>query len=330
MKLAITLGDAAGISPEIILQALTTLLTPDFEHTLIIYGSEALLRSLGPQFDTSGLQDPRVTFAKLPPTYPTDDALIQAAQTPVANSTCGQAAYDSVVQATRDILAGKADALVTAPFNKAAIHLAGHDIPGHTELIAQLCQEHTQRPQSPTMAFYTPGLILSLVTIHHAISQIPSLITPQILTQTITRTTDAAAKLLHTPAPRIGVLALNPHAGEAGIFGKEELTTITPTLQALTPTTPATLHGPLVPDTAFTWMMQGKQPPYDAYVAMYHDQGLIPFKTYAFDTGVNMTLGLPIIRTSPDHGTAYDIARTGKASASSMVCAITCAIDLAK
>ena len=233
-------------------------------------------------------------------------------------------AYTWICAAVRDIQAGMADALVTAPVNKEALHLAGVNFPGHTELLAHL----TATP-APCMAFYSPGLVVSLATIHEALADVPRLLSIPSLLRVI-RLTHTAGRGFGVDAPRIGVLALNPHAGEHGLFGDEEAKIIIPAIKQAKAEGIAA-SGPLVPDTAFTWL--GKRPatpPFDAYVAMYHDQGLIPFKMVAFDTGVNVTLGLPVIRTSPDHGTAFDLAWQGKASPASLFSAITLAARMAR
>ena len=164
--------------------------------------------------------------------------------------------------------------------------------------------------------------------VSRAVSDVPGLLSLPSLTRTI-RLTHEACLRFGVPRPRLGVLALNPHAGEHGLFGKEEDAVIRPAI-ALARESGIDASGPLVPDTAFTWLVPGNPAPFDAYVAMYHDQALIPFKMVAFDTGVNVTLGLPLVRTSPDHGTAFDLAWQGKASPASLFSAIRLAADMAR
>jgi len=242
----------------------------------------------------------------------------------VLQSACGKMAHTWICAAVRDIQAGHADALVTAPINKEALHLAGVNFPGHTELIA-----HLTGVSNPCMAFYSPKLIVSLATIHEALSEVPRLLSAPSLLHII-RLTQAACRKFGIASPRMGVLAFNPHAGEHGLFGDEESRIIVPAIDQAN-AEGINAVGPLVPDTAFTWLNTNPaHPPFDAYVAMYHDQGLIPFKMVAFDTGVNVTLGLPIIRTSPDHGTAFDLAWQGKASPNSLFSAITLAARMAR
>jgi 4-hydroxythreonine-4-phosphate dehydrogenase len=232
---------------------------------------------------------------------------------------CGRQAHEWICAAVRDVRRGCADGIVTGPVNKEAFHAAGVAFPGHTELLA-----HLTGGAAPCMSFYSDRLFLSLATIHEAVGRVPGLLSVPGLLRTIRLTHDAC----DVPRPRIGVLALNPHAGENGLFGTEERDIIAPAIEAAR-ADGLSVHGPLVPDTAFTWLMSGKPSPYDGYVAMYHDQGLIPFKMAAFDTGVNVTLGLPVIRTSPDHGTAFDLAWKGEASPSSMAHAVRLAARLA-
>lgn len=306
--LAITGGDCAGISPEITARAIAQF--P--EETFILYTHKPLFERA---CAAAGVVIPEnILWKNLP--FTGDIAAIQPGQNQAAT---GELAYQAVVNAGQDALAGRVRGIVTAPFSKAALHLAGHtSVPGHTELLAQLCER-----EEATMAFFSPKLIVSLVTIHCALRDVPQLITRERLLRVLKDTADAAQKMLNR-RPRIGVLALNPHAGEKGAFGDEETTVILPTLQEASAF--ADFEGPLVPDTAL--VSHPNCMPYDAFVAMYHDQGLIPFKLMAFDCGVNVTLGLPIVRTSPDHGTAFNLAWQGRASAESMIHAIRCAQQL--
>lgn len=308
LPLAITVGECAGIGPEITAQALAAF--P--EETFRVYTHQALFERA---CAAAGIAVPtNLIWCDLPLGAP-----VESIQPGKVQAATGDLAYRAVVQAAQDTLKGEARGIVTAPFNKAALHLAGHtDIPGHTELLARLCGR-----EEATMAFFSPDLLVSLVTIHCALRDVPALITPERLLRVL-KDTATAVQRLKGHRPRIGVLALNPHAGEAGAFGDEETTVITPTLceaQAW-----ADFEGPLVPDTAL--IPSNGATRYDAFVAMYHDQGLIPFKLHAFNNGVNVTLGLPIIRTSPDHGTAFNLAWQGKASAESMISAIRCAQGL--
>ncbi len=327
-RLAVTLGDCSGIGPELVLQALASPALAAICQ-LLVYGNRTLLTRVavaaGTRFPASLLVRTHedVAAGTLPSDrhilidYPFADAATLAPG--IVQPVCGARAYDWICAAAHDVLAGRAHALVTAPINKQALHEAGINFPGHTEILAHL----TGTP-NPCMAFYSPGLFISLATIHEALSDVPRLLTSESLLRTI-RLTHAACQGYGIATPLLGVLALNPHAGENGLFGHEEQTAILPAIEKAR-SEGIRASGPLVPDTAFTWLhARTGAAPFDAYIAMYHDQGLIPFKMAAFDTGVNVTLGLPLIRTSPDHGTAFDIAWQGKASPSSLFSAISLA-----
>lgn len=325
-RLALTLGDCAGIGPELTLRMLSDTDIADVCQ-LVVYGNQRILERVA---TAAGLCLPNGLAVRTRPAQtPTDAALptdshilfdipFDAAEQVGPGriqAACGKQAYTWICAAVRDIQAGIADALVTAPINKAAMHAAGVDFPGHTELLAHLTGNAT-----PCMAFYTDALFVTLATIHEALRDVSRRLTIPSLLHTLRLTAAASAEFNNRP-PHIGVLALNPHAGENGLFGCEERDVILPAIEAAQK---EGLHvsGPLVPDTAFTWLTAGGPSPYTGYVAMYHDQGLIPFKMVAFDTGVNVTLGLPIIRTSPDHGTAFDLAWQGLASSTSLASAI--------
>ncbi len=308
IPLAITAGDCAGIGPEITARALAAF--PDYPFRL--YTHRALFQRA---CTAAGVSIPStVEWCELPL------ACAPEAIVPGKNQAAsGALAYACVTAAARDALAGRVRGLVTAPFSKAALHLAGHtDVPGHTELLARLCGR-----EDATMAFFAPGLTLSLATIHCALREVPGRITRDRLLRVFSDTAQAVMRRLGR-RPRIGVLALNPHAGESGAFGDEESRVILPAMREAAAW--ADFEGPLVPDTAL--IPSNGADRFDAFVAMYHDQGLIPFKLVAFDQGVNVTLGLPFVRTSPDHGTAFGLAWQGTASAESMVAAIRTALEL--
>ncbi len=216
-------------------------------------------------------------------------------------------------------LNGQADTMVTAPICKQAAHDAGFDYPGQTEFFGECLGV-----LDPVMMLVGGGLRVSLVTIHEPIARLPKLITQEAVTHTITRTARALSSDFGIVKPRIAVCGLNPHAGEAGHIGKEEQTAIIPVIQTLT-RQGLKLTGPLAADSAFALARKGQ---FDAVVAMYHDQGLVAVKTLAFSTGVNVTLGLPIVRTAPDHGTAFDIAGKGCADEGAMLEAIVLAHEL--
>ena len=312
LRLAVTVGDPAGIGPELVLRALA-----DDEVAsicrLLVYGNRRLLMRVAEATRLSFCEDKgRHTLID----FPFDAAeTIQPGQVQAA---CGQQAHQWIESAVRDILAKRADALITAPINKEALHLAGVPFPGHTEMLG-----HLTGVSDPCMIFHSPAWMMGLVTIHEALANVPRLLTIERVLHTIRLTHKGCVRFgVGGEKPRIGVLAFNPHAGENGLFGDEEARVILPAIE-LAKSEGINVSGPLIPDTTFTWCMKnGAKPPFDAYVAMYHDQGLIPFKMTAFDSGVNVTMGLPFIRTSPDHGTAFDLAWQGRASAESFLNAI--------
>jgi 4-hydroxythreonine-4-phosphate dehydrogenase len=233
---------------------------------------------------------------------------------------CGRAAYAYIEAAVGSAMAGRTSAVVTAPIHKESLRLAGIPYPGHTEILAELTG--TDRV---CMMLASDEITVSLVTTHTAYGDVPAEISQERILDVI-RLTVAAMERLGKRNPRITVCALNPHAGEHGLFGDDERKIVEPAVRAARK---RGFHvtGPLPPDTAF---IPARRKTTDAYVAMYHDQGLIPFKMLAFDKGVNITLGLPIVRTSVDHGTAFDIAWQGKASPNSLIQAVLWAVKLTR
>jgi 4-hydroxythreonine-4-phosphate dehydrogenase len=230
----------------------------------------------------------------------------------------GRASASAIKKAVELALKGEVDAIVTAPISKEAFKMAGFPWQGHTEMLAELTGT-----KDYAMMLMGGSLKVILVTIHKALRDVPSLISKEAVLKTI-RLALRACDMLSISKPKIAVCGLNPHAGESGLFGDEEERIIAPAVkEAKKQGIPVT--GPYPPDTVFWRAYRGE---FDIVVSMYHDQGLIPIKLLAFDTGVNVTVGLPIIRTSPDHGTAYDIAWKGLAKPSSMLEAIRIAAKL--
>jgi 4-hydroxythreonine-4-phosphate dehydrogenase len=317
----ITMGDPVGVGPEIIPKALSD---PRVFQCCrpVIYGDAACLNSGAASIGT------RLSFTEISSINDAnfrqkDIAVINAAEidhgrlkwkTPTAETGMAMAAYLNA--AIDDAMAHRISAIATGPINKQALKMAGIPFSGHTEILARRTGTHDF-----AMMLAGNRLKVVLATIHIPIGRVPRSLTIEGITKIITLTDKALKTRFGLPAPRIAVAGLNPHAGESGLFGDEEATTIAPAIgQAASKGITAT--GPHPPDTIFFRASRGA---YDAVVAMYHDQGLGPFKMIHFNNGVNTTLGLPIVRTSVDHGTAYDIAGTGKASAESMVAAITMA-----
>lgn len=321
MRLAITLGDVAGIGPEVTARALAdSTLAAQIEP--VIYGPTAVWRRT-----LAGLK-----LERLGSFLCVDCGPPEAGDVPlgVNDARSGEAAYAALRRATDDCLAGHVGALVTAPLSKAALHLAGHHFPGHTEILAESCGVANY-----AMMLYLPpgqvvrgplGLGVVHVTLHTSIRSVPALLTEQGIREKI-GLIDGFMRTLTGRAPRIGVCALNPHAGEEGLFGDEERTVIGPAVARARTEGIESVVGPLPADTLLKRAVGGE---FDAVVAMYHDQGHIALKLVAFGRAVNVTLGLPIIRTSPSHGTAFDIAGTGQADPGGMLEAIKVAVALGK
>lgn len=325
--IAITMGDPCGIGPEIIIKALQSAEVAETCVPLVIGDRAALERALS--VCGSALQICEVDTAADVLTIPEGCipllALSNLAETDMPygapSMAAGDAVYRYIRHAARLCLDGQVAAMTTAPISKEAMHRAGHDYPGHTELLAELCGT-----DNFVMMLAGDRLRVSLVTIHEALSNVPRLVTFEQVFKTIRITAEGVARLTGKDSPKLAVLALNPHCGEAGKFGSEETEVIAPAVQAAR-IEGINAEGPLSADTLFHFAQQGC---YDAVVAMYHDQGLIPLKMLHFDDGVNITLGLPIIRTSVDHGTAYNLAGTGKASEKSLLAALRMAAQMAR
>jgi 4-hydroxythreonine-4-phosphate dehydrogenase len=238
----------------------------------------------------------------------------------VLSADAGRAAYDLLVRAAADAQRGAVDAVATAPINKEAFRLAGLPWSGHTDLLA-----HLTGASHVAMMFHSDALRVVLATVHIALAEVPRALTQESLESTIALTARELPRF-DVPAPRIGVAGLNPHAGEHGLFGGEEDRVIRPAVVACR-ARGIDVSGPFPGDTIFVRAIRGD---FDVVVACYHDQGLIPVKLVAFGQAVNVTLGLPIVRTSVDHGTAFDIAGRGVADPGSMIAAVRLAARLAR
>ncbi|WP_243374281.1 4-hydroxythreonine-4-phosphate dehydrogenase PdxA [Geotalea sp. SG265] len=322
--IAVTMGDPAGIGPEIIVKALVRPEISAVCRPVVLGDRSAMERAVqlvGADFrieviDTPSTCTPATEGICLKPL--TDLALCDM-EYGKPTAAGGDAVFRYITEAARLCLSGHVDAMATAPINKEAMNAAGHHYPGHTELLAELTGT-----KDFVMMLAGSKLRVSLVTIHEALAEVPRLVTFDKVLATI-RTTHRDMVRYFMPRPRLAVLALNPHCGEGGMFGKEDEQIIRPAVEAAREEGIDAI-GPLSADTLFHLAIKGD---YDAVVCMYHDQGLIPLKLLHFDDGVNVTLGLPIIRTSVDHGTAYNLAGKGVASADSMVAAITMAAGMA-
>ena len=276
---------------------------------------------IGPEVSLKAAEDARVQAAGEVVLYgPTTDAELAAFPSGKVTAEAGRSAYQTIKRAVSDVQAGRADALVTAPINKEAFAEAGLPWRGHTELLAHL----TGAPRV-AMMFYSEVLRVVLATVHVPLADVTALLTPDRLEATI-RLTAAELPRFGFPNPRLAMAGLNPHAGEHGLLGREDEQILRPAVEVCRQAG-INVGGPLPADTLFVSATRGE---YDAVVACYHDQGLIPAKLVAFGRTVNVTLGLPIVRTSVDHGTAFDISRQGIADPSSMVEAVLLAARLAK
>jgi 4-hydroxythreonine-4-phosphate dehydrogenase len=321
--IGISLGDVTGIGPEVALKAVAAEAGRDDVKYLLI-GDGKILSHLNEQLSLDlPLKKISDDSGKFFIASPLVELLPE--NLPAGSSLAANAAVASLRDGAERCLRGKLDALVTAPVNKEAIIRAGHRFIGQTEFLSELAG--AKRTAMMLLGTDERGrwLRVALATVHISIKSVPEKLTAEKITLAIELAAQACRDLGLSRA-KIAVAGLNPHAGEGGEFGDEEIKIISPAILAAQKNG-FDVVGPLSGDTVFHYALQGD---FDAVVAMYHDQGLAPLKAVAFDTGVNWTLGLPFIRTSPDHGTAYDIAGKGIANPSSMIAAIRLAKQLAK
>lgn len=324
-RLAITLGDPNGIGPEVVLKSLhDPSLVPSI--TPILIGSAHVLRV---HADVLGFSDldihvvdgvpedvPRGDVAVLDVGEDTEPPVMFGSVTPEG----GRLAMRAVERAVDACMEGAVDAMVTAPISKDAVRRAGYDIPGHTEFIA----DRTNSPR-PTMMMVAGGLRVAVLSSHIPLADVPSAVTKEAILEKLQVIDATLRDDFAIQQPKIAVFGLNPHAGEGGAFGTEEKEIIAPAIETARKQG-FRVDGPLAADGFFGTQLDAD---FDAALAMYHDQGLVPFKALAFDHGVNYTAGLPIIRTSPGHGTAYGIAGKGMALPGSMRSALELAVAIA-
>lgn len=321
--IAVTMGDPAGIGPEIIIKSLTE--SELSGAPVVVIGCAKTLRRILEK----GITEPAelriintVSEAQFTPGVINvlDEPLAEpdTLEPGVVQKQAGDLAFRCVRRATKLAMAGEVKAIATAPLNKEALHLAGHHYPGHTELLAHL----TNSPDY-AMVLYTDKLKVIHITTHIALRKFLDTLNQQRI-KTVINIADTFLKRVGYTQPRIAVAGVNPHAGENGLFGDEEINIVGPAVAAMK-AEGFNVSGPCPPDTVF---MQCHEGMYDIVVAMYHDQGHIPLKLLGFYDGVNITAGLPFIRTSADHGTAFDIAWTGKANPESMTVSIQLAMQI--
>jgi 4-hydroxythreonine-4-phosphate dehydrogenase len=317
----ITMGDAAGIGPEVIVKLLAARpATPGIRPVVI--GERVILQNTADALASSVRFVDETPEVDLPPHTVAVRSLgiLKPGdyKVGVLSTACGDAAFRYFAHAIDECLAGRAHGIVTAPLNKDAMNRAGHEFAGHTEIL-----EHMTGVAGPVMALWHPKVVVSHVTDHLSLRAALDAITVERVAH-VTRLTYASLVKTGLTAPRIALAGVNPHAGENGLFGREEIEILKPAMELLKREGIET-SGPYPGDTVFLQALRGR---FDAVLAMYHDQGFGPMKTLDFASGVNCTLGLPFVRTSPDHGTAFEIAGQGIAEPESMVAAYKLAVRL--
>lgn len=321
LLIAVTTGDPAGIGPEVTVKALSRFK----KSRILLLGDAAFYRRVARRsgvrlkftdVEVAATRVPKGTIACL-----TDKPLPQSIRLGRSNNRLTAYAVRSIEQAVSLAMTGQIRAIVTPPINKAGLKKAGFKMPGHTEFLAEL-----SGTKEFEMMLVGGPLRVVVVTRHEAIQDVSKLITKKRVEAAILTTVSALRRLFGIHNPRLVVCGLNPHAGEEGTIGREEIRVIAPAVRSARKKTDAVISGPLSPDSLFFDAYTGK---YDAEICMYHDQGLIPLKMISRGAGVNVTLGLPFVRTSPDHGTGYDIAPLFKADAGSMLQALHLAATLA-
>ena len=327
LPLALTLGEPAGIGPDITLAVwqrrnelalppFYLLADPDFLARRARHlGLDVPLRVVEPDAAAT-------TFAAALPVVGLAERV--SAEPGRPDQSSGPAAIASIRRAVADVLAGRAHAVVTNPVAKAVLYRTGFAEPGHTEFLARLAQEATGRAAHPVMMLWSPELAVVPVTIHLPVREVPERLTAELIVETGRIVAHDLRARFGIARPRLALAGLNPHAGEEGALGVEDAAVVAPAVERLR-REGIDARGPLPADTMFHAAARRS---YDAALAMYHDQALIPIKTLAFDHAVNVTLGLPFVRTSPDHGTAFDIAGTGRADPASLVAALKLAARL--
>ncbi len=326
IPLAVSMGEPQGVGPDLILALHARRQALDLSP-FVVFGDPALFaaraRRLG--LDTRIVEtDPKdaaAHFARALPIAPVGPSIADHPGRP--DETDGQSVIDAIAAAVRAIKAGNCRAVVTAPLNKAVLYAAGFTHPGHTEFLAALDESSGQVPR-PVMMLAHERYRTVPVTIHVPLKSVPQMLTRELIIETVEIVARDLRSRFGIASPHIAIAGLNPHAGEDGTIGTEDRDVTGPAVTALQKAGIDAV-GPLPADTLF---YPSHWAEYDCIVAMYHDQALIPIKTLAFDHGVNVTLGLSFVRTSPDHGTAFDIAGTGRASDRSMLAALRLAAEM--
>ncbi len=327
MKIAITMGDPAGVGPEIIVKMFKKEDLYKYADVIVIGDLFPMLSAqrrisnklaIKPVSHIDKLSTDRnvINLLDLKQLHMNDYCIGEA------SAKAGKASFEYIKKAIELAMSKKVDAVVTAPINKHSLHMAGIKFPGHTEIFARFT-----KTKKYAMMLMGRDLKVILATIHTALKNVPKELSVSGLVSLMELADKSLSNDFGIFGPITAVCGLNPHAGEAGAFGNEEERIIIPAIKKAK-AKGVKVEGPYPADTIFHRVVKYKT--HDAVIAMYHDQGLVPLKLLSFDTGVNVTLGLPIVRTSPDHGTAYDIAGTGKAGEGSIMAAFKTAIEIAK
>lgn len=329
LPLAVSCGDPSGIGSDIILKtwqhsksaevpAFYVLGDPDqLAERATAMGIDIPIRATRPQDAIEG-------FKSALPVAPLENRFVEAAGTDDTRNAAGT--IESIERAVDDVFAGQAAGIVTAPIAKKPLYDAGFPHPGHTEFLAELAERHTGKSATPVMMLAGPKLRAIPVTIHIPLTDVPKALTSELIVETAMVAHNDMKRRVGIQQPRLALSGLNPHAGEEGSMGREEIDIIVPAIEQLKKAGVEVL-GPLPADTMFH---DAARATYDVAICMYHDQALIPAKALGFDDAVNVTLGLPFIRTSPDHGTAFGIAGTGKAKPDSFIAALRMAHEMAQ
>jgi 4-hydroxythreonine-4-phosphate dehydrogenase len=326
--LALTLGEPAGIGPDVTLAIWRRRAQLDLPPFYLIADADFLrqrarLLKLDVPLAEVTPREAAAAFTKALPVVPLDLPITALPGKPDASSA--PAAIASIRRAVEDVLADRASAIVTNPVAKNVLYRSGFAEPGHTEFLGRLAAEATGKPVHPVMMLWSPELAVVPVTIHLPLREVAKVVTIDLIVETGRIVARDLAARFAIRRPRLAVAGLNPHAGEEGAMGEEDAAIVAPAVRTLK-AEGIDAHGPLPADTLFN---ERARATYDVALCMYHDQALIPIKTLAFDHAVNVTLGLPFVRTSPDHGTAFDIAGSGRADPSSLIAALTLAARLA-
>ncbi|PKM53832.1 MAG: 4-hydroxythreonine-4-phosphate dehydrogenase PdxA [Firmicutes bacterium HGW-Firmicutes-5] len=323
VPIILTMGDPAGVGPEIILKSYCN--TTIRNIPIVVFGDYKILSLFKDklkikEYELLKLKSmDNISFStKILYVWDFDNVRLNDYEIGKLSAMCGNAAYEYIKSAIKCVKDGKACAVTTAPINKEALHKAGHNYPGHTEIFAEECGT-----QDFAMHLYDEKLSIIHVSTHISLQDAISTLNKDRIKKVISLANENMKKILGSK-PRIAVAGINPHSSENGIFGKQEAEIIIPAINQMKE---INVVGPIPPDTIFYRGLKGE---FDIVVAMYHDQGHIPFKMYAFDTGVNTSAGLSVLRTSVDHGTAFDIAGKGIASDKSMINSIILANKLCK